>query len=87
MHTVRPGETLDGIARLYRTPAEVLQAANPGLDPERLRVGEALRIPAGAPAQALQLPGVGSRGTSQPAPAPSSKPNLPPAVEPPPPAK
>jgi len=85
LHTVRPGETLDGIARLYGTRAEVLQAANPGLDPERLRVGQPLRIPASAPTQVLQPPGVSSGGTSQPA--PSSNPNVPPAVAPPPLAK
>jgi len=88
LHTVQPGETLDGIARLHGTRTEVLQAANPGLDPQGLRVGQALRIPARVlqtPANVPKPPGVGMGGTSQPPPSSSS--SLPPALAPPPPAK
>lgn len=34
------------IARKYGVKVEALMAANPGLDPRRLRVGQTLAIPA-----------------------------------------
>ncbi len=85
LHTVQRGETLEGIARLYGTRAEVLQAANPGLDPQRLRVGQAIEIPASYPTNVPKPPGVGSGATSKPA--PRSKVTAPPAAEPPLPAQ
>jgi tetratricopeptide (TPR) repeat protein len=44
-HTVKTGETLSLIAREYGVRLETLMAANPKLDPRRLRVGQALSIP------------------------------------------
>lgn len=44
-HTIRSGDTLDGIARRYGTTVRALQAANPGLDPRRLIPGRTVRIP------------------------------------------
>lgn len=46
-HRVTYGETWYGIARQYRVPARELAAANPSVDPERLRAGTVLRIPPG----------------------------------------
>jgi LysM repeat protein len=44
-HTIRSGDTLDGIARRYGTTVQALQAANPGLNPRRLLPGRTIRVP------------------------------------------
>jgi serine-type D-Ala-D-Ala carboxypeptidase/endopeptidase (penicillin-binding protein 4) len=44
-HTIRRGDTLDGIARQYGTSVAALQRANPGLNPRRLIPGRSVRIP------------------------------------------
>ena len=43
-HTVRPGETLGGLAALYGTSLAVLRALNPSLNPDLLFVGSALVV-------------------------------------------
>jgi LysM repeat protein len=48
-HEVKPGETPSGIAKQYGVKLEALMAANPNLNPRRLRVGQALAIPASSP--------------------------------------
>ena len=45
-HIVKAGETPGVIARKYGVKVEALMAANPGLDPRRLRVGQTLAVPA-----------------------------------------
>jgi tetratricopeptide (TPR) repeat protein len=45
-HAVQAGETFGLIARKYGLRVEVLMAANPRLDPRRLRVGQTMAIPA-----------------------------------------
>jgi LysM repeat protein len=42
---VKTGETPSLIARKYGVKLEALMAANPNLDPHRLRVGQTLKIP------------------------------------------
>jgi LysM repeat protein len=44
-HTVASGETAAGIARKYGVKLSALQAANPGMNPTRIRVGQVLNIP------------------------------------------
>lgn len=44
-HVIRRGETLSGIASQYRVRLRALEAANPGAQPRRLRVGQRLTIP------------------------------------------
>jgi LysM repeat protein len=44
-HTVQPHETLGSIARQEGVKLEALKAANPGLDPRRLRPGQKLVMP------------------------------------------
>lgn len=44
-HTIRSGDTLDGIAKRYGTTVKALQAANPGLNPRRLIPGKKVRLP------------------------------------------
>ena len=45
IHRVKEGETPIAIARNYGIKLEALMAANPGLDPKRMRVNQALTIP------------------------------------------
>ncbi len=45
-HTVKAGEIPEAIARRHGVKVEALLAANPGLDPKRLRIGQTLNIPA-----------------------------------------
>lgn len=45
-HRVRNGETLTHIARRYGVDVDEIRAANGGLDPRRLQVGQRLRVPA-----------------------------------------
>lgn len=44
-HTIQPGQTFFSISRQYQVTVESLQAANPGLNQEDLKVGYLLRIP------------------------------------------
>ena len=44
-HTIRRGDTLDGIAKRYGTTVARLQAANPGVTPRRLIPGKTLKLP------------------------------------------
>ena len=44
-HSVRPGETPSIIARKYGMTVKALMAANPGVNPNRLKVGTVLKLP------------------------------------------
>ncbi len=44
-HTVIAGETAVGIARKYGVKLGALEAANPDMDPARIRVGQVLNLP------------------------------------------
>ena len=45
-YTIQSGDTLSQIAERFRITLDALLLANPGMDPNALRVGETLRIPA-----------------------------------------
>jgi LysM repeat protein len=45
-HVIKPGETPSAIAKMYGVRLEKLMAANPSLDPRKLRPGQTLTIPA-----------------------------------------
>jgi LysM repeat protein len=45
MHTVAAGETPAAIARKLSLNLDALLAANPGLNPKKLRVGQILNLP------------------------------------------
>jgi len=45
-HTVQAGETPYSIARKYGVKLDALMAANPGINPKRLAVGQKLNVPA-----------------------------------------
>lgn len=70
-HRIARGETLSAVAASYGVRLADLQAANPGLNPRRLRIGQPLTIP--------RIPPSGARVASReaapatpPAPAPAS---------------
>jgi len=45
-HTIRQGEYPATIAKQYKLKLDVLLAANPGIDPRKLKIGQTLTIPA-----------------------------------------
>jgi LysM repeat protein len=45
-HSVKAGETVAAIARQHQVKLPTLLAANPGVEPRRLRVGQVLNVPA-----------------------------------------
>ena len=66
-HTVQPGQTLSGIARIYGVTTEQLAAANGIVNPNLIYVGQVLVIPGSAPAPEPQPnPGTGGTYTVQP---------------------
>ncbi|MDI6870188.1 MAG: LysM peptidoglycan-binding domain-containing protein [Bacillota bacterium] len=46
-YVVQPGDTLYDLARRLGLTVEALVKANPGIDPDRIRVGDRLRLPKG----------------------------------------
>lgn len=48
IYTVQQGDTPDRIAERYGVETEALLEANPGLDPQRMQVGDEIRIPSDA---------------------------------------
>ena len=65
-HEVQPGETFYGVARKYSVPPAELRAANPGEDPEKLRSGTTLWIPAAAAGSAANAEGAKGAGEGRP---------------------
>jgi membrane-bound lytic murein transglycosylase D len=45
IHTVRSGDTLSAISRRYGSPIATIRQSNPGLAPDRIRLGQKLVIP------------------------------------------
>jgi len=47
-YTIAPGDTLYSLARWARVGLPALLAANPGIDPRKIEIGDEIRLPAGA---------------------------------------
>ena len=50
VHVVKRGEVLSGISKKYNVKLSAIVAANPGIDPNRIRIGQKLNIPCSAAA-------------------------------------
>lgn len=48
-YTIRPGDTLFSIARRFNVSLDDLIEANPGIDPQRLQIGQVICIPVAVP--------------------------------------
>jgi LysM repeat protein len=48
-YTVKPGDTIYALAMKYNTTVAAIIAANPGIDPNNLQVGQVICIPMGTP--------------------------------------
>ena len=46
-HTIQSGDTFYNLAKQYNTTVEAIQAANPGVNPNNLQIGEKICIPKG----------------------------------------
>ncbi|MGJ7456853.1 LysM peptidoglycan-binding domain-containing protein [Halomonas sp. MA07-2] len=76
-YQVRPGDTYSSIARRFGTRSSRIQAANPGVEPTALRVGQVLQVPlAGGTATAGRSASVGANAGS-PGETPSPRASLP----------
>jgi LysM repeat protein len=88
-YNFRPGDTLFSLARWARVGVGALIAANPGIDPHKIEIGDNVRLPAGAvppeaarrrergtgPGPAFSPPPPAARAQeSRPAPAPTPPP-------------
>ncbi|WP_428250413.1 LysM peptidoglycan-binding domain-containing protein [Halomonas sp.] len=67
-YQVRPGDTYSSIARRFKTRASRLQAANPGVAPTRLAVGQLISVPLGESPSASTRHAVADGGASRPSP-------------------
>jgi LysM repeat protein len=65
-HTIQTGETLTAVSRRYNIPLDALLAANPGINPKTLKVGQKIRL-----AGAAQRGPASEERTSTPPPAPA----------------
>ncbi|MBR1588775.1 MAG: LysM peptidoglycan-binding domain-containing protein [Kiritimatiellae bacterium] len=50
VHTVKKGDLLSSISRKYNVKMSAIVAANPGINPDRIRIGQKLNIPGSAAA-------------------------------------
>lgn len=64
-HRVRAGDTLTAVARRYRVTLAKLQRWNPGLQPDRLRTGQALTVYTKVPTSRSRSVGTPSKGKLQ----------------------
>ena len=55
-HIVKNGDTFYRLARRYQTTRESIAAANPGVNPNRLQVGQTLVIPLRFPLVSSEMP-------------------------------
>lgn len=46
MHTVKSGDTVSALAKYYEVPVSMIARVNPGLNPDHIRIGQTIVIPA-----------------------------------------
>ena len=51
LYTIQPGDTYFLLAQRFGTTVAAIQAANPGVDPNNLQIGQVICIPVAAPPQ------------------------------------
>jgi LysM repeat protein len=66
-HTIQPGDTLSSISRQHNISVETLQAANPGLDPKTLKLGQKILLAASEKQAAAKPPASKAEVTRKPA--------------------
>ena len=71
VHTIRPSDRIYTLARQYNSTVEAIVAANPGLDPHKIRLGQQIVIPGKSNAGANPAPVIVD-DSNPPAPASSS---------------
>jgi LysM repeat protein len=69
-HTIQAGETLSAVSRRYNIPLDALLAANPGINPKTLKVGQKIHLAGAARREAATGD---SSSTPPPAPAETVK--------------
>ena len=50
-YTIKTGDTLWGISQQYGIPLDKILAANPGIVPEKLQIGQRINLPTKGQAQ------------------------------------
>jgi len=87
-YSFRPGDTLYSLARWARISVPALLAANPGINPSKVEIGDAVRLPAGAvspePARGREFGNGRGPAMMRPAAAPAPRVAPPPRPAPPP---
>lgn len=61
-YKIQAGDTFDAIARRHGTTAAAIAAANPGVDPRRLKIGSTINLPAPSAATAPTAPTAAASG-------------------------
>lgn len=56
-HRIRSGDSYWSIARRYKTTVSALEAANPGINPRKLTIGNSISIPEGSASLPVPSPG------------------------------
>src|SRR5690554_5016167 len=64
-YQVRPGDTYSAIARRFNTNSSRIQAANPGVQPTALRVGQLIQVPVSAAGGGRAASSSSTSGSSQ----------------------
>jgi LysM repeat protein len=73
IYTVKSGDTLTKIAKAHGTTVKAIESANPTVDPNHIKVGDKLKMPAKAET-AAPAPAPAPATTPAPAPAPTGTP-------------
>jgi LysM repeat protein len=70
-HTIQSGETLTAVSRRYNIPLDDLLAANPGINPKTLKVGQKIRLAAVAQPEPAPQERTATPASSTPPPTPA----------------